>query len=577
MSSEITVREILHPGMLCCPPDTPVTEAARRMIAAHCSSILVEADGQVVGIWTEQDALALDITDPGIDRQPVAASMSSPVKTLLIDTGVGEAALRFREEKVRHFLVVDGTGSRRGIISQSDIIINQGIEYYVSLREIASVFNRRHMLVPGNQPVSGTMEEMRRGRFDAVVVDCVERGYGILTERDILRLIGAADRMVTAGEVASYPLITLPMKASLFQARKLFVERQIRHLGITGDNGELLGLMTFADILANIEHDYLHHLREALRESQQSLATSNHHLRLAAKAFESTFEGILVTGADYVIESVNPAFSRITGYAADEVIGQTPAILASGRHDETFYRQMYEALDSTGYWQGEICNRRKNGEIYVEWLTINAVKDGDGNVTNYVAVFTDFTTRKAAEDQMRFLAQHDPLTGLPNRSLLRERLLRAIPHAHRNGRKLAVIFLDLNDFKIINDTFGHAAGDQTLKAVAHQLRGCVRAEDTVARLGGDEFIVLLEELVLASDVPPVVEKIIEAVGLPIRFGAQELRVSTSVGISLYPDDGADPEKLIDNADAAMYRAKDDERNGYRFFSGLPAGRQEEHP
>lgn len=572
MPSEISVRDILHGGLLCCPPETPVREAARLMVEARCSSVLVEADGQIIGIWTEQDALDLDVADPAIGAVPVADSMSSPVKTLAMDTGIGEAALRFREEKVRHFLVVDSRGTRRGIVSQSDIVINQGLEYFISLREIASVFNQRHTAVAGSLPLAEAVRLMRQDRLDAVIVNCPRRGLGILTERDIVRLLGTGAVAADVADAASYPLITLPVKASLFHARKLFMERHIRHLGVTGEDGELLGLMTFADILANIEHEYVHHLREALRESEQRLADSNHHLRLAAKAFESTFEGILVTDADYVIESVNPAFTRITGYTPEDVIGRTPSLLASGRHDAEFYRQMYRALDAAGYWQGEICNRRKNGEVYVEWLTINAVRDGDDRITNYVAVFTDFTTRKAAEEQMRFLAQHDALTGLSNRGLLRDRLLRAIPHAHRNGRKLAVIFLDLNDFKIINDTLGHEAGDYTLKAVAQRLTGCVRAEDTVSRLGGDEFIVLLEELGCAADAIPVVDKIVEAIGQPIGFGGRQLQVSTSVGISIYPDHGTEPDELVRNADAAMYQAKADDGCAYRFFSGLPVCR-----
>jgi diguanylate cyclase (GGDEF)-like protein/PAS domain S-box-containing protein len=324
--------------------------------------------------------------------------------------------------------------------------------------------------------------------------------------------------------------------------------------------------MTFGDILANIEHEYVRHLRQALRESEASLAVSNHHLRLAATAFDCTFEGILVTNADYVIESVNPAFSHITGYQAHEVVGGTPAILASGRHDKAFYAAMYAALDTKGHWQGEICNRRKNGEIYVEWLTINAVKDKAGKVTNYVAVFTDFTTRKAAEEHIRFLAQHDALTGLPNRTLLRERLLRGIAHAQRNGTKLAVIFLDLNGFKQINDSLGHEAGDAALRVVGERLAGSVRAEDTVSRLGGDEFVLVLEDLVTAENVPAVVGKIVDVLAEPMLLAGNEMQIATSIGISLYPDDGDDPEALLRNADAAMYRAKDQGRNTFCFFA-----------
>ncbi len=564
---EITIREILHAGVLSCTPETAIADAAARMVDHRCSSIMIEQAGAIVGIWTEGDALAVDLSDPDLLQAPISRFMSTPVRTVPVATSIGEAALRFREEGVRHFLVSDEAGKPCGVISQSDIVINQGIEYFIALREIGSVFNRRYQAIDGGVPVGEAVAAMRSGGLDAIVVKRGDGIYGILTERDVVRLISRRLWRAKVEEVASYPLVTLPLNSSLYQARKVFVENRIRHLGVTDAEGELLGLVTFADILASVEHEYVRRLREALHESEASLAASNRELRLAAKAFESTFEGILVTDAEQVIQSVNPAFTQITGYRSDEVVGRTPAILASGRHDAAFYRAMYHALESTGHWQGEICNRRKNGEIYVEWLTVNAVKDAAGKVTNYVAVFTDFTTRKQAEEQIRFLAQHDALTGLPNRSLLRERLLRAIAHAQRNGRKLAVIFLDLDDFKTVNDTFGHDAGDEILQVVAKRLTDTVRREDTVARLGGDEFILVLEELATLDGLPAIVAKIIEAVARPVVFEGREIRSATSVGVSVYPDDGATPENLVKHADAAMYVAKEKGSNRFHFFGG----------
>jgi diguanylate cyclase (GGDEF)-like protein/PAS domain S-box-containing protein len=565
--AELTVKEIIRSNILSCAPATPLADAARRMVERRCGSILIEADGEAVGIWTEQDALALDITDAKTGRSPISQFMSAPVKTLSVDASLGEAALRFREEGVRHFLAIDAAGKHQGIVSQSDIVINQGIEYFISLRQVKSVFNRRHLIVPGATPVRDAVSEMKQGGLDAIVVLHPERGYGMFTERDVVRLISSSVSLATVGELASYPLITLPFDISLYQVRKCFAEKQIRHLGVTDDAGKLLGLITFADILANIEHEYVHHLREALRESEAALLASTRHLRLAATAFESTLDGIIVTNADHIIEVVNPAFTQITGYQAQEAIGKTPSILSSGRHAASFYTEMHETLARAGLWQGEICNRRKNGEIYVEWLTINAVKDSGGQVTNYVAVFSDFTSRKAAEEQMRFLAQHDALTRLPNRALLKDRLVRAIAHARRNGKKLAVFFLDLDDFKKVNDTLGHAAGDHMLKVLAQRLTGCVRAEDTVARIGGDEFILVLEDIASEEAVPAVARKVLDALSQPMVFEGQEMRIATSIGISLYPEDGDDPELLIRNADLAMYQAKENGgSNAFHFFA-----------
>lgn len=565
MPNDITLESILHPDILTCPPDTPLSRAATLMVEAHCSSILVEERDKMVGIWTEQDALALDVSDASIFQKPIAGFMSSPVKTIKIDTSIGEAALIFREERVRHFLVVDENGRHRGIVTQSDIVMNQGIEYYVAMREVKSVLNRRHIVIPGTALLNEAVRIMTQEGCNALITQCPDGQQGILTERDIVRHISSGLALKQVGELSSRPLISVPSNSSLYNARKLFIKRHIRHLGVTGEEGELLGLVTFSDILASIEYDYVNQLRETLREREQSLAISNRQLRLAAKAFESTFEGIMVTNADNVIESVNPAFTQITGYKAHAVIGKTPSLLSSGRHDEAFYRKMREDLASCGHWQGEIWNKRRNGEIYAEWLTINAVKDDDGQLTHYVAVFSDITMRKAAEDQMRFLAHHDALTSLPNRVLLLERLRRAIPHAQRNHKKIAVMFLDLDRFKQINDTLGHAVGDQLLRIVAQRLTAGVRAEDTVARLSGDEFVVVLEEIQDGDDLPTIARKIVASLAQPTIMEGHELGITASIGISLYPDHAKDADSLIKHADSAMYLAKEAGRNNFRFY------------
>ena len=563
--TETTLRNIFSRPLLTCAAATPVAEAARRMVEARRGSILVEDEGRIVGIWTGRDALAVDLSGEGAGRSPISLSMSSPVRTIPIDTRIGDAALRFRREGVRHFLVIDESGEPKGVVSQSDVVINQGVEYYLSLREVASVFSRKLMTLPSAMPAPQAIREMRRGNFDAVVVEGTEGDYGILTERDVLRLIASGRPGGSVGELATFPLISIPASSSLYQARKQFGDNNIRHLGVSDDDGKLLGLISFADILANIESEYIRELEEALKERDERLAISTRHLRLASKVFESTLEAIVVTDADHFIESVNPAFTLITGYQAHEAIGQKPSILASGRHDGAFYEAMYKSLALAGHWQGEVWNRRRDGEIYVEWITINVVKNDAGAITNYVAIFSDITQRKVAEERLSFLAQHDALTGLPNRVLLEDRLLHAISHAQRNDKKLAVVFLDLVDFKKVNDSVGHHAGDQLLQIVAQKLSACVRAEDTVARLGGDEFVVLLEEIGVEDDVPLVVTKILDSLSRPVPLEGREVSVGCSIGISLYPDDGQEVDELIRRADAAMYQAKTQGGNAFSFY------------
>lgn len=289
-------------------------------------------------------------------------------------------------------------------------------------------------------------------------------------------------------------------------------------------------------------------------------------LRQAAAVFSSTAEGVTITELDGTVVDVNEAFTEITGYARDDVIGRTPAILQSGRHDEAFYRGMWQALAETGQWRGEVWNRRKDGTLYPQLLTISAVREEDGEATGYVGVFTDITRIKRSEERLDHLAHHDALTDLPNRLLLNERLGQSIRHATRHQSMLAVVFVDLDRFKTINDSMSHTAGDRLLQQVARRFLASVRAEDTVARLSGDEFILLLEGVGGTEQVTTAVSKLMTVFKAPFDIDAAEVRITASMGVALYPQDGTDAETLLRNADAAMYRAKEEGRNYYHFYT-----------
>jgi diguanylate cyclase (GGDEF)-like protein/PAS domain S-box-containing protein len=292
-------------------------------------------------------------------------------------------------------------------------------------------------------------------------------------------------------------------------------------------------------------------------------------LRIAAATF-MTQEGTLVTDSRGVILRVNPSFTDITGYTADEVIGCTPALLRSNRHDAAFYRTMWAELLTRGRWQGEIVNRRKNGEAYPEWLTITAVKDAGGATTHYVGVFQDITARKAAEDEIRNLAFYDPLTHLPNRRLLLDRLQQAVAATSRNSRYGALLFLDLDNFKMLNDSLGHDIGDQLLIDVAARLLANVREGDTVARLGGDEFVVMIEDLSeaageAAAQAEVTASKILSTLSRPYQLKNQEYHGSSSIGVAMFRGRDAGIDEVLKRADLAMYQAKAAGRNTLRFF------------
>ncbi|HEY6898008.1 MAG TPA: EAL domain-containing protein, partial [Rhodocyclaceae bacterium] len=292
---------------------------------------------------------------------------------------------------------------------------------------------------------------------------------------------------------------------------------------------------------------------------------ADEQLRLAARVINGAAEAVVVTDAEQSIVTVNGAFTQITGYTPDEVIGKSPSILKSGRHDAGFYRAMWEQLSRNGVWQGEIENRRKDGEIYAEWLTINAIRDESGVLTNYVAIFSDISSLQEARRKLEFQALHDVLTGLPNRALFNDRAGRAVSRAHRSNLRFAVVFIDLDNFKDINDSLGHESGDLLLKGVAERLRKAVREQDTVARLGGDEFVILAEDL-HDGEAEVLVERCRDALCQPFRMKANELYVSASIGIAIYPEDGDEVGVLLQSADAAMYRAKQMGRNTYCFSS-----------
>ncbi len=298
----------------------------------------------------------------------------------------------------------------------------------------------------------------------------------------------------------------------------------------------------------------------------QDITERKQRLLLLASVFENSIEGVTITNADVEIEMVNPAFTAITGYQAEEVIGKNPKILKSDRHGPEFYREMWQAINGKGAWSGEIWNRRKTGEAFPEKLSITALKDSLGRVSHYVAVFHDITDVKRGEEQLHHQAHHDALTGLPNRQLFIDRLEMAMAQARRHQRILAVLFLDLDNFKNINDSLGYNVGDRFLQEIARLLQECCWDEDTVARVGGDEFIILLTEIKDEKDAPAAAQRIEKALAEPIPVQGQEFFASASIGISFYPADGEDAATLIKNADLAMYRAKDLGRGNFQLFT-----------
>ncbi|MFI3135939.1 MAG: EAL domain-containing protein [Methylococcaceae bacterium] len=303
------------------------------------------------------------------------------------------------------------------------------------------------------------------------------------------------------------------------------------------------------------------------------LKESEQRGRLASQVFENTTEGILITDLEARIIDINPAFTLVTGYEREEVIGQNPSILSSSWQDHDFYKIMWNTIYSTGLWQGEIWNKRKNSEIYAEWLSICVVKDEQGHAVNYVGQFSDITSRKKMEEGLHHLAYYDDLTRLPNRSMLHENLRLAIAKSQRYGGKLALMFIDLDRFKIVNDSLGHHIGDLLLSTVAQRLKDCLREGDFIARLGGDEFTVVIDNFSQKQEIITTAQKIVDTLSVSFQLDEQKVFISCSIGISVFPTDADTLATLLISADSTMYRAKELGGNNYQFCTGdsiLPA-------
>lgn len=289
--------------------------------------------------------------------------------------------------------------------------------------------------------------------------------------------------------------------------------------------------------------------------------------KLAVDIYMSGSEAVMVTDENNCIVAVNPAFTQITGYSLDDLYGKNPSILHSGRHDHAFYQEMWQDILCKGHWQGEIWDRRKDGEFLAKWLSISLIRHQDGSVFRYVAQFSDITAKKKRDEIIWRYANFDMLTNLPNRRLFFDRLGQEIKKANRTGHRLSLLFIDLDEFKQINDRFGHDKGDLLLAEAAHRIGQCIRETDTVARLGGDEFTVILPEFGERSDIEWIVRAIVRELGRPFMLGGETGVVSASVGIALYPGDAQDVDSLLKCADQAMYEAKKGGRNSYSYVSG----------
>lgn len=537
-----------------------LSDAIMLMVKSDARAVVMTEAQKPIGIITERDLVRLG--RERVDRNIALADvMSCSLITVQRSRSTYFAIELMRQHQIRTLVVVDDDGLFQGVLTEHDVvkkienryvnILNSIIKRQADdIERIRQELDEKHVLsavlheslgvsliiadpaknVRYLNPAASTLFELTR---ESIVGEQIEMLFSkIRMATDDLRI--ALDK-AQHGESYEFDIT--------HQVRNEMLHLHIRIAPIQDQNSNLLGFV------------------QTIQDETEK-RRSERKLKQAASIFENTIEGIIITDADANILSVNPAFTRITGYEENEVRGKNPSILSSGRQDKAFFKRLWESLQSSGYWQGELWNRRKNGEAYAEWLTISVILDADGKVKNYIAVFADITSSKIAHDEFEFLAHHDPLTKLPNRLLFNARLTHSLSRIKRTGDNVAVLMIDLDGFKLINDQFGHQAGDRVLEVVAERLMTHTRSEDTVARLGGDEFVVVLEDMMEITGATDIAHKLIQEISQPIMLDESIMTVTASVGIALSSIIGDNAKALISSADSALYQAKNDGKNKF---------------
>lgn len=561
----LKVAAICNADIITVKQGTPLLRAVNLMAEHNIGSVLVADAAHPAGLLTRSRAMQLMLQDSS--DAPIDSSMLAPVLQVDANLNVDELGLEFVSQNASYAVVVGEGGQWIGIVSQSDIVNSQGLEHDLFLKSLEEITNFNVLRLAPECSLRNAIERLRSVNYSAMLVGEDASGWKIMTETDVIRLLAESVDLDQPLSTLSLPdLVSVDYRLSLYNVRRFFREHGFRHIGVEDLHGKIIGLASYGDILRSVELDYIYRLRELLNDKSRALQQSQHNLRVIEQVINASREGILITDSNGYIQSVNPAFTDITGYAAWEALGRKPSMLSSGRHDSQFYEQLWQTLKQNGHWQGEIWNRRKDGSVYPEWLSITAVENDAGQVAQYVAIFHDLTETKRSEERMQRLAWFDSVTGLANRRLFHDRLQMALNYAREQQQPLALLALDLDMFKQVNDRLGHEGGDRILKQVAGRIESALQDKGTAARPSGDEFYILLTELQDEKEISVCLDRISRALSLPFLVDEHELRIRSSIGVAIFPEDATAPEPLMRAAEVALQHAKERGRNSVSFFS-----------
>jgi len=540
------------------------------------SSILVMKRGCPVGILTERGVIAaVGALGSNVFSRRVTELMSSPVLTATPDTPIHQAFSTLLEKGIRHLVVVDARGKALGMVTQTNMVQNLGVEYFVDIKRVHQIMTRSVASLDCSENVQSAFELMMKGPYSCVVAIRDGLPAGIVTERDMVVFL--ADRIDLAGtpieRVMSSPVVTVTGMLPVHQAAEIMRDKTIRRLVVTDEAGRAVGLLTQSDIVKGMEARYVEMLKEVIREKDQLLREAVHE----AARKSDYLDTILNTSVDMGIAATEGDSIVFMNQAARNILGDVEGEPSTEPQEDIF--DIHKRMGISARRMKSVIAKVRRGsqhsfsakldargrERYLD-CCISSIMGEDRKSSGYVVLLRDVTERRLAEETIKHMAYHDALTGLPNRFLVSDRLEQGLAQARRRGCLLAVMLLDLDGFKKVNDTLGHNVGDLLLRSVAAKLDGLLRRSDTVARMGGDEFLVLLPEVKTPEGVAAVASKMLKAIREIRSVGGFAIRMSSSAGLAMYPWDGDDAQTLIKRADAALYAAKDAGRDTYRFAS-----------
>lgn len=567
------IGQIVSRNVVTVPPETALTEAIVLMARARISCLIVAEKKRPVGIFTERDLVRAVARRAELGSLTVGALMTSPVVTIHKELSLYEAYGIMLANKIRHHVVVDGADRVMGVMSQSDLINVLGLEYFVEMRLIEQIMTTNVMTIPLHLTLSEVITRMAAATISCVVVVDGQYPAGILTERDAVRLIagGIDPDTELIGSLMSRPVLSVRLGTTLHKTALLMKQEKIRHIVVIDDNGALAGIVTQTDIVKGLEGKYIEALKEIIREKEDVFRQTAQEL--LDKTFyldnilnSSLDMAIVGTDRDFRIKYFNPVAEKVFNRTPAKAIGRSALELHDlGEVSGSYLERALRIVRRRGKHDFATEITRKGQTRYYHG-SLASILDRQKKLVGYVLMLQDVSERREQERIIHHMAYHDALTGLPNRVLLNDRLEQALAAVKRNSAAGALMMLDLDRFKDINDSLGHSTGDALLKEVGRRLVDILRKSDTVSRMGGDEFVLLLPTIANSESSSLIAGKIVRAFRKPFFCDGHTLKVTTSIGIANFPEDGEDAETILKNADIALYRVKESGRNNFQRYT-----------